>query len=213
MANTTKNAPIDHIVWAVPDLTEGINQIKEMTGIAPVYGGRHLQFGTHNALMRLGNRCYFEVIAPDPANREVAPPRWMGVDLISSGQITRWALASDNLMLHANHLQSLNKDLSMITEGRRQTASGELLRWQLTVPQAKPVCEPIPFLIDWQDSIHPSDNLPDSGRLVSFKVTTSDPGELTRLLMLLGNETEVIAGSKTKLELVMDTPKGLVTIC
>ena len=46
--NTLK---LDHIVYAVPDLDEGIRNIHEKLGVMPVYGGRHLLEGTHNALL------------------------------------------------------------------------------------------------------------------------------------------------------------------
>lgn len=212
MSEPTLITPIDHIVWAVPDLNSGMEQIEELTGTAPVYGGRHLHFGTHNALLKLGNRCYFEILAPDPANKDVPAPRWMGVDLIDSGQITRWALASSNLAADVEHLATVNKDLANTTEGQRLTGAGDLLRWQLSIPLATPLCETAPFLIDWQDSVHPATNLSDTCSIVDFKITDPNAEQLRHLLKRLQSNVEAVDGPSPKLTLTLKTPKGIVTI-
>ena len=56
---------IDHIVYCVPDLENGIDYIEELLGIRPVFGGRHLSNGTKNALLNLGDNCYLEILAVD----------------------------------------------------------------------------------------------------------------------------------------------------
>ena len=41
----------------------------QRTGVAPQPGGKHVAMGTHNALLRLGERVYLEIIAIDPEAR------------------------------------------------------------------------------------------------------------------------------------------------
>lgn len=212
MSESVVNNPIDHIVWAVPELATGMEQIRELTGITPVYGGRHLQFGTHNALLSLGERCYFEIIAPDPDNKEVPAPRWMGVDLIDTGQITRWALGTSQLSANAQHLSAVNKGLARTTEGQRLTASGDLLKWQLSVPQPAPLCETIPFLIDWQDSRHPAEGLNASCHIINFSIIDPKAKVLRHLLEKLRSDIAVEEGPVPKLKLELQTPLGRVTI-
>ncbi len=62
---------LDHILYAVPDLQKGIDDFEKLTGVRPVYGGKHLNLGTHNALVSLGEEVYFELIAPDPSRKNI----------------------------------------------------------------------------------------------------------------------------------------------
>ena len=203
---------IDHIVWIAPDLTDGIKYITETTGLEPVYGGRHLKFGTHNALLKIGPRCYFEILAPDPANKTVMPPRWMGVDLIDQPRIARWALNSNELESDVQKIGLRNSTLAHIDEGQRVTASGDVLSWQLSIPAPQPACESIPFLIDWQDSIHPATQLDHEGHLIHFRITDPHPERISHLLDELGCPVEVVAGPDTTLEVTLKTPLGIVSI-
>ena len=56
---------IDHIVYAVQDLSATMVQFEEKSGIKPIFGGFHKSFGTKNALVALGNGCYLELLAAD----------------------------------------------------------------------------------------------------------------------------------------------------
>jgi Glyoxalase-like domain len=59
---TAGSNAIDHIVFGCSDLERGMDEIEQLLGIRPVPGGRHIQFGTHNALLSLGPATYLEVI-------------------------------------------------------------------------------------------------------------------------------------------------------
>ena len=55
---------IDHFMYAVPSLDEGLIWASDTFGVDAAYGGEHVGLGTRNALMSLGN-AYLEIIAPD----------------------------------------------------------------------------------------------------------------------------------------------------
>jgi len=101
------NRKIDHIVFAVPNLEAAMNEFEELTGIRPAFGGYHTTQGTKNAVVNLGNDCYLEILAADNDNTQIAPPRWMGIDLIESPQITRWSLKSKDLQSDSAVLKTL----------------------------------------------------------------------------------------------------------
>ena len=45
---------MDHLVFAAPDLDEGVRHIETHLGIATSPGGRHAGYGTKNRLVGLG---------------------------------------------------------------------------------------------------------------------------------------------------------------
>lgn len=203
---------LDHIVYAVPDLEEGIKHIHEKLGIKPVYGGKHLLEGTHNALLKLADGCYFEIIAPDPENKSIRSPRWMGVDLVQSPCISRWAVKSTNIKKDLGFLMKISQSLGHSKEGQRLTSEENLLKWELSIPLPEPLVESIPFLIDWKDSIHPSEGLESYCKIKSLEIGTNRPEELTRLLQSLEIEQQVQHTSENKIQLTISCPAGEVIL-
>src|SRR5204862_4940114 len=57
---------LDHLIVGAATLAEGIEYVAGITGVTPVPGGKHAAMGTHNALLRLGDLVFLEVIAIDP---------------------------------------------------------------------------------------------------------------------------------------------------
>jgi hypothetical protein len=79
---------IDHLIFAAPDLDDGIREIEDRFGVRAEGGGQHVGLGTHNKLVALGPSTYPEIIAPDPAQPEPPGPRPYGVDGFGAGS---WA--------------------------------------------------------------------------------------------------------------------------
>src|SRR5258706_14951416 len=73
-------ATLDHLVLAAATLADGIDYIASATGATPRAGGKHVAMGTHNALLKLGERTFLEIIAIDPDGVKPARPRWYGLD-------------------------------------------------------------------------------------------------------------------------------------
>ena len=146
-----KKTIIDHIVFAVKDLQQGIDQIKTLTGVKPLMGGKHLNKGTHNALLPLGSKTYLEIISVDPES-EYDGQKWMAVDHIAKSTITRWALSPSNIEETAGLLNNYNSNLGLIINGERQLKDESFLRWKMTNPNPFGIVDSIPFLIDWKNS-------------------------------------------------------------
>jgi hypothetical protein len=84
---------LDHIVIGAQTLEQGVNYVTQRLGSEPYGGGRHLQQGTHNKVLRLGDEVYLEVIAPDPAS-EITPP-WFGLAHKTRQSSLDWLCGAD----------------------------------------------------------------------------------------------------------------------
>ena len=87
--------PIDHLVYAVPDLAAGVDAMERLLGVRPAPGGQHPGWGTANALLALGPTMYLEVIGPDPD--QPPHPRPFGVDPLRPGRLAGWAVKTADL--------------------------------------------------------------------------------------------------------------------
>lgn len=155
---------LDHLVVAARTLDEGEAWLKARLRRDLVAGGSHPGFGTHNRLLRLGDDCYLELIAADPAQQ--TQRLLFGLEQAAVAR----ALAEQPLLLHtvfrvvapatlADVLPRLDYDPGVPTAMSR----GEL-RWQITIPRGELAGDGLlPTIIDWGDARHPCTRLPDSG--------------------------------------------------
>ena len=56
---------LDHLIFASPDLSEGVRIIDSLSGQKAVPGGPHVNFGTKNYLLTFNDKTYFEIIGID----------------------------------------------------------------------------------------------------------------------------------------------------
>ena len=203
---------IDHLVYAVPNLEEGITSIQKLFGVSPNYGGRHLTKGTHNALIGLGESCYLELIAIDHENKQVTTNRWMGVDHIHQPTLCRWALATSSIQEDLKLLGKIKPERGQLEAGSRKKSDGSMLKWQLSLPLTSPAVDICPFLIDWSGSTHPSESLTNSCTLISLKATHPQAERYLSLYQKLGIDIEIIKANDISLIATFDTPNGVITL-
>ncbi len=202
---------IDHIVWAVRNLEEGMNLFLQKTGVQPTYGGLHTTQGTKNALVKIGPRSYFEILAPD-LDSKIQANRWMGIDEIAHPKITRWALSTDDIYAKRDTLKSYDPALAIISEGSRLLQSGGTLQWRMTLPTATPMVQLAPFYIDWSDSVyHPCDQLDQHCTITSIQFYHPAPASIRTLYQDLTLKKHDIIKGQVNICLTLATPKGLVT--
>ena len=60
------HCPLDHLIYAAPDLDAAIDSFRALSGLTAGKGGVHPGLGTRNALVSLGDDSYFELLCPDP---------------------------------------------------------------------------------------------------------------------------------------------------
>jgi hypothetical protein len=203
---------LDHLIVTAPSLQAGAEELEPRLGVSMATGGSHPGWGTHNALLGLGEGRYLELLAPDPAQPAPSEGRFLGLDERSPVRLATWAARAMDLDDVMRRARALGLDLGAPTEGSRRRGDGTLLRWRVLGAGAPRMGGLVPFFIDWSDSPHPSHALPDGVSLRTLRAEHPDPGPLRAALRGLDLEVEVAAGDRPALIAVLDGPRGAVTL-
>ncbi|RBP63452.1 glyoxalase-like protein [Brevibacterium sanguinis] len=219
----------DHLVIAVPDLAENVEQCERILGVRPVPGGSHPGLGTANALLGLdvdgdgdgdsarggdGPRpVYLEFIGPDPEqDPALAADRLAG---ITEPTVQRWAIRPvdfDAVVTAAATAPGPRVDLGAVADMTRRTPDGEVLEWRLTRRMPLALGGIQPFLIDWKDTPHPSSRAMPRVGLTDFRARTPRVAETLRTLDRLDATIDVEAGDVESLHATLKGPGGSWTI-
>lgn len=196
----------DHLVWGTPDLSTGMEFLEEQTGIRPEYGGSHPGRGTHNALLRLGERQYLEILAPDPGQPDVKP--WMGIGGLQFPALIRWAFETNDIAdcVRSWHREGLTP--GKLSPGKRSLPDGSILEWTLSDPDEHADNMLIPFLIDWHGGLQPASGLPGGCWLSELTGIHPQAKEISTLLHSVGINLRVAHGSDICLKAFIEGPKG-----
>lgn len=204
--------PIDHLVYAAPSLEEGMDAIEALLGTRPVQGGKHPTFGTHNALLSLGDNTYLEIIAPDPGLEAPGRGRLLEESFAQKPHLATWVMRSESIdSLRAQAVKG-GLLLGEVEAGKREKPDGSVLSWKLTDPYALPYQGLLPFLISWGDSPHPAKAVPRAGELIELVLFHPQPQEIRDKLKLLGIDLKVNMADKPSLRARIKTSKGIVTL-
>ena len=204
---------IDHLVVACADLAQGAEWAQQTFGVAPAGGGKHVTMGTHNRLLRLGPRCYLELIAIDQDGTPPAQPRWFDLDnpalqqrIRSAPELVTWVAATDDIV------EALVK-APMLGEVSAFTRGAFSWRFALTESGRLNFGGVLPFVIQW-DSAHPAESMEDSGcELLALNLShpaAASVLELFRALRVSG-PVQLDAGPR-QLQARIRTPQGEVTL-
>lgn len=215
----------DHLVIAVPNLAESVEQWHSFLGVEASPGGTHPGLGTANALLGLdsddsddgglevGREIYLEILGPDPEqDPALAASRLAG---ITEPRAQRWAIHPadfDGLVTSASRSSQPHVDLGEVHDMTRRTPEGTLLEWRLTRRTPLALGGIQPFLIDWKDSPHPARQTMPAVCLERFWATSADVDTTSRVLRSLGATIEVEAGDTETLHATLKGPGGSWTI-
>jgi hypothetical protein len=210
---------IDHLVVAARNLEEGSEYVFSLLGIRPQEGGEHVTQGTHNRVLSLGENCYLEVIAINPGAPKPFRPRWFELDSEAMQErlgrkplLLTWALRTDRIEELA---KKSTVPLGAVTPMMRGS-----LRWRLTLTEdgRLPSAGIAPFLIQWDDAVHPASRMVDVGcSLVSLRGFHPRTDEILPALRSLGADRllslEQISFKETpRLTALIQTPTGMKTL-
>ncbi len=202
---------IDHLVYAAADLDVASERLEQELGVRPAFGGTHTAFGTHNALLGLGGRTYLEVLAPDPSAEQPATPGTFGLAGANRSELlATWAIACDDIEASVARAREHGVDLGDPVPAERVNEHGNRLTWQLTL---NPLAGgPLPFLIDWGRTRHPSESAPTGLLLEHLHIEHPNPDELQRGLAALNSEVEVRGAAFPALVARIRGPHGMVEL-
>jgi hypothetical protein len=203
---------VDHLVYATGEFYRGIAEIEQLLGIRASLGGRHRTWGTQNALVGLGSRCYLEIIAPDPEHSPSAGARPFDLDQDGPSRLVGWAAKASELeQLRAAAFRS-GVTLGDVQSGSRQLPDGTVLRWTLTDLCCVVADGIIPFFIDWGLSSHPAPTAAAGATLVSLRAQHPDAGQVSEMLRAFALPLSITTGPRPALVAEIDCPKGRVLL-
>lgn len=201
---------IDHLVYTSPSLEEGIKEIESLLGVKPVLGGKHPNYGTHNALLSLGPSMYLEIIAPEPNLPIPEKGRLLSNNYNGHPKLSTWVLREEQIEAMQLHAVQNGLSLGEVESGKREKPDGTTLAWKLTDPYALPMDGAIPFLISWGETSHPAKTLPRAGELIGLEIHHPDPNMVREGLKVLGVYIKIIRSKEIKIRAKIKTGQGIV---
>ena len=205
-------AQVDHLVYATPDLTLGIETAEKLFGVRATPGGQHPGEGTRNALIALGPTSYLEIIGPDPAQPKPERTRRFGIDEITAPRLTTWVAKGKSLDRFAADAKTHGVNLGAVIPGSRKRPDGVVLSWTYTDPRVILADRLMPYLIDWGASPHPSATAATGVTLLSLRAEHPDAETVQKMLKQIGLDLVVTRGPRPSLIATFDSPKGRVEL-
>lgn len=197
---------LDHLIWAVADLDEGIARLETLSGVRAAVGGRHPGFGTRNALAGLGPGLYLEILAPDPAQQRAGTLGAL-VEGLPAPSLIGWCAQGRDLARLAAELPGAGLSTPGPVAMARTRPDGVHLAWTILGIAGHGFGALVPFLIDWRESPHPSLSAPAGLSLVDFTATAPEAPRLEWTLAALGLTLRPQAGA-AGLSAVIEGPRG-----
>ncbi len=203
---------MDHLVFGVRNLEEGIELLERQTGVRARFGGQHPGRGTHNALLSLGGRQYLEIIAPDPQQPGTPITAFPDLGTLTEPKFIAWAVATTNIADLAAKARSASYSFRGPAAGSRTRPDGKPLKWQ-TLNLNLPSVPFVPFFIEWdKEGLHPSQDSPQGCHLLSFAIEHPDPEPLRVVLKNLDVEVAIRKAARLRLTARLKSPKGEIKL-
>ena len=203
---------LDHMAITAPSLEVGVEYVRQTLGVSPQVGGEHPRMGTHNCVLKLGEKFYLEVLAINPNAPPPNRPRWFQLDEPDPFQPMRlatWIARTDDI--HAA------TTASPIPLGQVEPMSRGQMNWLITIPAdgSLPLHGIAPTLIQWSAGVHPAATMRESGcALVHLEGFHPEARKVTSVLESIGFEGDfrvsaLPPGQKPCLVAHIQTPAGL----
>ena len=203
---------IDHLVYATKDVDASVHDLARLLGVEATAGGRHLGYGTRNAVLSLGEGCYLEIIGPDSGQPPPVKGYWYGVGNIEQPRLVTWTARVERIERVAAHAHAAGYKAGDVHKVFRETPDGHRLSWRLTLPTGAGDGL-VPNLIEWDEGCpHPSDISPTGVTLVELTGYHPSPESITLMLKALRIDLDVRVGVEPRLVALLETPYGPVEL-
>jgi hypothetical protein len=163
--------------------------------------------GTHNALLKLDDKMYLEVIAIDP--EAVNPPRerWFELDKVElqEPRLVAWVVRTSDIY-------SIATKASL---GNIEAMSRGNFNWLISIPTKGQLIMngAVPMMIQWLGGLHPCDTMPDSGcALTALEISHPAANEVNRILEQIGFASPLVqchVDEVARLIAKINTPDGI----
>jgi len=209
-------AVLDHLVVAAATLEQGEDYVEKRLGARPLRGGRHVAMGTHNSLLKLGEKTYLEVIAIDPDGVAPGRARWFGLDTAAlraevqeTPRLIHWVARTDDIVAARRACPVYCGEIHAMARGA--------FEWRITIPAdgRLPGGGVLPTLIQWADERHPADAMPDVDvRMVALAGAHPEPDAIRSALaaLSLSDTIKVTFAATPRLATMLQTTRGPVTL-
>jgi hypothetical protein len=204
--------PVDHLVYAAPDLASGVAALEAQLGTPAAYGGKHEGLGTHNALLSLGPRTYLEIIAPDPDQPPPSRPRPFGLDQSAEPRLAAWAVSVIGIESAITNARAAGYDPGDAVAMSRTPSEGDQLRWKLSLRLDLPGDGLVPFLIEWETAVHPATTAPAGCVLRDLAAEHPHPDQVAAMLSALEVNLPVSEAGRPALIATIEGPAGTVVL-
>lgn len=203
---------LDHIVYAVPDVSAAVQDLATRFGVAPIMGGKHQGLGTHNALLSLSETAYLEIIGPDPDQPPPAMPRPFAIDTLSAPCLRTWLAKATNIERQIDNARRHGYNAGVATPMSRTLPDGTRIEWTLAIPPQPLGDWLVPILIEWHTNHHPAKTSPTGCTLVELYGEHPHPETIQPILEALGVTLDIRPAPAPALMTIIETPKGQVTL-
>lgn len=201
---------LDHLIIGVADLDESLKQFEALTGIRPVYGGKHPDIGTHNALISLGENKYLEIIAPQPGGKVADFVQFLHD--IKGFSPVMWAVTTEDMTRTVDRLATAGYQTLKPAAGLRKRENGLMLNWTV-LNMAPSAPKGSPFFIEWgENSTHPASSSPKGCEIQSFKIKTPEPEKLSRFIEVTGLTVPVEQADALGFSVSLNCPYGIIQL-
>ncbi len=203
---------IDHLVYATNDVDTTVHDLARRLGVEATAGGRHLGYGTRNALLSLGDGRYLEIIGPDAGQPPPLRGYWYGIDNLRRPRLSTWTARLEHIERVAARAHAAGYQAGDVHQVFRETPDGERLSWRLTLPTGAGEGL-VPNLIEWDAGCpHPSETSPVGVELIELRGYHPDPESVYPMLRALGVELEIGFAENARLVATLETPYGPVEL-